>query len=423
MKKKQLLFLFLAIAMSLSTYANSGIYLMGTFNGWAASPEWEFVDEGNGIYTLSDKEIYQEFKVADATWSDCNLGTVEGGVIAKLGEPLSLSNNGANAVCTTIYKCSKITLTMPAEGSPAILLEGEEQPSSGIYIRGGMTNWEALPEWEFTNQGGGLYTMTNKTITGSFKIADSSWSTINYGINSSETFDINKTIILALGGNNISLDNAFMCSKISFSIREDGLVTLYVEGEMQSAEKPTAMYVIGNNNNWDFTDDSGKLLPTENEDEYKGEVTFNTVSPTTLAYWRIYEGLGSVGSWGNPGGANMTEHTESGTLERNSEGCITTNPGKYTVTFNLGSGQYKTELVEGVGISADEADECAFSLVDGILTLSNNNLADIYLYSQNGVLLVQYKSVNKADLSTINQGIYIIKIKAANKEKSYKLKL
>ena len=76
MRKKQLLLLCLTLVLSLYSFANSGIYLMGTINNWNPLPEWELIDEGNGVYTLYDKEIKDEFKIASSDWSTHDYGAI-----------------------------------------------------------------------------------------------------------------------------------------------------------------------------------------------------------------------------------------------------------------------------------------------------------------------------------------------------------
>ena len=401
---------------------DAGIYLRGDFNEWAALSEWEFIYEGNGVYALYDKEISNNFKIGSSNWEIHNYGAIEGANIIDFDTPFELINGGNNITCNNTLKCSKITLTLPNEGNPTLLLEGYAN-SSGIYLRGDVNSWETPTDWEFIDEGNGVYTLTDKILSGSFKIGDSKWQTCNYGLpNSNNILSIGNETVLEHNGNNIILDNICQCNKITFTILNDGTATLLIEGAVLNADKPTEVYVIGDNNRWAFNDNSGKLIATDNEDEYKGEVTFNISND--LCYWRIYEGLGGYGSWGNPGGNNMTEHTTSGTLERNSEGSITTKPGKYTITFNLNSGEFKAEEdVSGLNPSAIEEDEFAFDIVDGILYIRNENPVDITIHSYDGKMILSDKAVTKADLSMIDKGIYILKIKASNKEKAYKLKL
>ncbi len=219
--------------------------------------------------------------------------------------------------------------------------------NSGIYLRGGVNSWAAVTDWEFTDEGNGVYTLSDKEIYGQFKIADSSWGDCDYG-SSGGTLSLGETLNLTAKGGNISCPETFQCSKITFTRFDDGSATLLLEGSIGSDDVITEVYIIGNNNNWDFNDTSGKLSATNNENEFKGTVTLGAASGENVCYWRIYERLGMSGSWGNPGGENTTGHKTSGTLERNSEGCVTTNPGTYIITFNLNTGAYSCENIPSV---------------------------------------------------------------------------
>ena len=261
----------------------------------------------------------------------------------------------------------------------ALLFVLRMQAGSGIYLRGGITNWSALAEWEFVDEGNGVYTLTDKEIYGQFKIGDSSWGTYNYGAGSG-SIQLGQPYALASDGGNITCSDKFKCSKITFTRGEDGSATLLLEGSIDSDSEITEVYVIGDNNNWDFNDASGKLSVTANDGEYQGTVTMVAASGENVCYWRIYEHLGMAGTWGNPGGANTSGHKTSGTLERNSEGCITTGPGTYIVTFNINTGTFNCEDIPSVASGIQVMPQDAVLLTEvpeevKILSL-NNSLID-----------------------------------------------
>ena len=85
MNKKLLFFTLFALLFVLRMQAGSGIYLRGGITNWSALAEWEFVDEGNGVYTLTDKEIYGQFKIGDSSWGTYNYGAASGSI--QLGQP------------------------------------------------------------------------------------------------------------------------------------------------------------------------------------------------------------------------------------------------------------------------------------------------------------------------------------------------
>ena len=139
---------------------------------------------------------------------------------------------------------------------------------SGIFIRGGVTNWNADPAWEFqTTEKEGVYTLADKELFGQFKVADANWSdACNYGGMSGAVPQLGMPFSLVPGGAsaNIDLGDAtYVCKTITLTIDSEGAATLLLEGTEGEAGEVTEVYVMGNNNGWDFTDPSGKLTATE----------------------------------------------------------------------------------------------------------------------------------------------------------------
>lgn len=252
---------------------------------------------------------------------------------------------------------------------------------SGIFMRGGFNNWAASADWEFEDEGNGVYTLKDKTVYGQFKVADASWSSAcNYGA-SSGRLTIGQPYPLVAGTNsNIAPDGTYKCSKITLTLSGTE-ATLLLEGD--NAGTPAelaAVYLIGSHNNWDFNSTTSKLTPTGKANEFQGKVMLSAPAGESLCYWRIYEQLGMGGSWGNPGNANTSGHVTSGTLERGSEGCITTSPGTYIVTFNAKSGAFGCENVPSVasGIEVMPQGAVLVPKVPGTVRIlsMNNSLID-----------------------------------------------
>ncbi len=270
---------------------------------------------------------------------------------------------------------------------------------TGIYLRGGVNSWAASPEWEFqATATSGVYTLENKTVLGSFKIADATWSSsCNYGASSIDAPVIGTPYVLSAGSNtNIDLGSkTYVCSKITLTISGDS-ATLLFEGEEQAEVETTEVYVIGNNNNWDFKDDSGKLSATANQNEFSGDVTFPD-SGDGYAYWRIYEKLGGVGSWGLS--ENASEATYEGVFVKGNEGCCVNLPGDYTITFNLATGAFK--VVAKGGSVADV--EASASIVANGGEIIVNGAQNVAVYTVGGALL-------STDARTkVAKGLYIVR--------------
>lgn len=230
--------------------------------------------------------------------------------------------------------------------------------SSGIYIRGGMNGWGVSDDWEFSDEGNGVYALYDVTLSGQFKIADATWSeACNYGGDGSKITP-GKDYTLIGNGSNITTDGIIQCSRVILTITAQG-ATLRLEGETEDPNKPlTEIYVIGNFCDWDFNSEAGKLtLSADKENTFTGQLNLSD-SGDGLSYWRVFTGLGMTGEYGIDGG-NLTEHTWTGTLTAGKEGCVVTTPGTYDIAVTLVKGsstcQYTLTLASGIdGINPDD---------------------------------------------------------------------
>lgn len=222
--------------------------------------------------------------------------------------------------------------------------------ASGIYLRGEVNSWGASGDWEFSDEGEGTYVLYDKTLSGAFKVADSSWSSAcNYGSNGG-AIAIDTPYSLVLGTNdNISCGvNTYVCKRIVLMIN-DGEATLLLESDDDESNL-TSVYVIGDFNNWNYMDKSGELTLTDVDGVFSGQVSM-TGGESGLCHWRLYQRLGMVGVWGNPGDEDATGDNVNGTLEKGSTGRVTTAGGTYNVTFNINTGEFSMEKLGSIPTS------------------------------------------------------------------------
>ncbi len=271
---------------------------------------------------------------------------------------------------------------------------------SGIFVRGGLNNWGSPADWEFVAEGNNVYTLTNKELKGAFKIADAKWSdACNYGSNGAKIVP-GETYNLVSKGGNIEIDGVVKCNKITLTLNGAD-ATLFIEGSGGSGGEILKMYIIGDNNAWNFNDNSATLSKVEGKDKmYEGEVTFPEL--TTFAFWRIYEDLGQVGSWGTESGENLDAHTLTGTLKRGSEGCVTTTSGTYKASFNLGTGEFV--LTSTGGVNSIDAESVKVIGGNGVITI-NGNVKNVEVYSMTGSLISK-----NATTVEMPAGVYIVVI-------------
>ena len=259
---------------------------------------------------------------------------------------LAFTDGGSNSQTTSItanrdyYLC--LTSSEVTEIADPENYTGWVDPSrppfvaSGIYLRGEVNSWGTVTDWEFSDEGEGTYVLYDKTLSGAFKVADANWSSAcNYGSNGTSVM-IDTPYALVLGTNdNISCGgNTYVCKKIILTIA-NGSATLLLQSDDDETGL-TSVYVMGDNNGWNYMDASGELTLTENN-IFTGQVTMNA-GDDGYCHWRIYQRLGMVGVWGAE--SDLTGDNTSGTLVKGSTGTVSTAAGTYDVTFNLTTGEF-----------------------------------------------------------------------------------
>ena len=212
--------------------------------------------------------------------------------------------------------------------------------ASGIYLRGEVNSWGAVTDWEFSDEGNGTYVLYDKTLSGQFKVADSGWtSACNYGSNgTSVQMGVPYSLVLGTNDNISCGGNSYVCKRIVLTIN-NGAATLLLESDDDDTGL-TSVYVIGDNNGWNYMDTSGELK-IDHDKVFTGQVTMPAVGDG-YSHWRIYQRLGMGGVWGAE--SDLTGNHTSGTLVKGAEGKVSTAPGTYDMTFDLATGEYSLVL-------------------------------------------------------------------------------
>lgn len=216
----------------------------------------------------------------------------------------------------------------------------EEEPDfnpSGIYLRGEINGWGAEQDWEFSKLSETQYALYNKTLSGSFKIADASWSSsCNYGSNGSNaTMNVAYDLVLGTDTNISTGGLSFPCSQILLTI-EDGKASLLLMPNT-SVVGLTAVYMVGDFNGWDYMGTTGKLTLDADDNLFKGQIGL-TAGADGLSHWMIYQRIAMAGAWGLVADADTS--TLSGVLTAGETGHVASLPGMYDVTFDITTGEY-----------------------------------------------------------------------------------
>ncbi|MBD5185821.1 MAG: hypothetical protein HDS92_04335 [Bacteroidales bacterium] len=131
-------------------------------------------------------------------------------------------------------------------------IEADVPRASGIYLRGDMNGWGTDAAWEFTTTATkGVYELTDVTLSGSFKIADKDWGSVNYGRSKDGSNPVaDEPFLLTQGtdSQNMQADGSYV--RVVFTMTDDGQATLLLsteEASIDSTELPSATIQVSGN--------------------------------------------------------------------------------------------------------------------------------------------------------------------------------
>lgn len=356
----------------------------------------EFTRVSDSEFTLSEVELKGEFCITSLD------GTV---VYGSNGEDLTFSEQGYALVqdgpifnLSSVMACSNITLNITADGATLNL---GEKDVLGLYLRGEKNDWAAVDDWKFEYIGDGLYRLTDKTLSGEFKIADNSQNYDNsYGGQAgAEPWDILSGVSYLLHNKsndyepaNLKVSSDIYCSQILFDKKTGALLINF----------PENVYVIGNNTGWQWTEANSMLTATENEGEYSGTINLiGAGGDPNYCYWRVYDKLeNNKGySWG------FAENAESGMLVKGYEGCVMTVEGWYVVTVNLKTGEFTLEPT-GDPSSVADVEAADVKVIGGAGEIRVEGAAEgVKVFALSGALLSEGETIVK-----VPAGIYLVSV-------------
>lgn len=215
--------------------------------------------------------------------------------------------------------------------------------ASGLYIRGEINSWGSPSDWEFSNEGNGIYALYNKTLSGQFKISDASWSSgKNYGSNGTNIM-ADETYNLVLDtDNNISCGTyIFTCSRIVLDLSGQTATLKLISSDDES--DLTSVYVVGDFNKWNYMGTDGELKLDEESNLFKGRVVMRA-GESGKSEWRLYQRLGRAGVWG--ASSDNAAPALSGTLTKGNTYNVISDPAAYDMTFDITTGKYTLTKVD-----------------------------------------------------------------------------
>ncbi len=146
---KKILTFFAAMLIGITAINAEDLYLRGGVNGWNASNDYKFADNGDGTFTLNKTfDLEGEFKFADANWgSVLNFGSSEKATCSEQGVTINLVTNGTNI--STDGKLSLTKIVVDKNQKKATFFGTKGTASDGVYTIAGQSALVGV-EWDPT---------------------------------------------------------------------------------------------------------------------------------------------------------------------------------------------------------------------------------------------------------------------------------
>lgn len=159
-------------------------------------------------------------------------------------------NESGNIVPNTAFMSNTVKFNAVKVDYLAIIIP--DLPT-GIYIRGGMNDWDTDPAYEFkTTTEADVYTLDYVDIPAGveFKIADKAWGTVNFG-EGKDPIEMGKKVALAYNNDshNISFTKPFKGS-ITIWVNGKTLSVLFEPAEADTPGVASGIYLRGGMNGW-----------------------------------------------------------------------------------------------------------------------------------------------------------------------------
>lgn len=192
--KKILLSAVVAAATVLGASAQDACYVLGEVNGnsWGFDTGYEMTQVEEGVFEATvDVQGYFSLctSLAATDWDDLNnnyrLYPVDGTQLVTLTDgvatiELTTSDCGANS-WTLGASVDGVKLTVDLNEYTLTISAGEVKVDENVYVVGDLSGWGFDPAFAMTKVDDNHYNISNVSVAGPFKLANSAWAPINLG--------------------------------------------------------------------------------------------------------------------------------------------------------------------------------------------------------------------------------------------------
>lgn len=171
-------------------YGDTAIYVRGDVSaaGWDATAVNRMNYDGNGIYSvlLDVSAGTHSFKVAEANWSNPNLGSNQ---VIEIGNTITLTQGSNDNITINVATAGTYRFELDASANPAAptlkVVNPDTYAGVAVHLRGTVTasGWDANGGNQLVYEGNSIYALSVAMTPGDymFKVASSDWSTVNLG--------------------------------------------------------------------------------------------------------------------------------------------------------------------------------------------------------------------------------------------------
>lgn len=398
--------LFLSMAAAAMAFAaNATLYIVGDDQGWNISnpTKVELNSEGNYQFT-----VQKSFKMSTTNpnndWNTFNGGAkVPSSPLQKVQrQTVSLTSSQDNVNLPYGDGSVKFTVTVNSSFTQATFV-GASAPTGGydnVYLRGN-GNWDSCTSAnQFTTTDGVHYKMTGVTLSSAFKIADSSWGSINYGYNG--TFPLNTETTLTYNANDITVAGM----PISNATLEFNLTshTLKVTGEAGGEYNPDApdfsawwVNIGGSFNDNDYYNNGVQPV--------NGIVTFSNLGIGT-GNFKVKTWDGSTDRYYISDGSAIPTDQWVQLYEDNSDGAPITIQGAtassvYTVKFDCSNNQIYVETTGGGGGNDDGYPQHVYVIGDIVGNVWNTTASNEMTNEGDGLYTIEGLKIQNGNAATM----------------------
>lgn len=195
-------------------FGDTAVYIRGDVSpaSWDATAANRLTYEGDGIYSVLlsvPAGAAINFKVAEANWSQPNLGS---NAIMEIGDTITLSQGSDDNIRINVPTAGTYRFVLDASQSttaPTLTVQDPDvYKSTAVYLRGGVTSagWgDTNSTNQLVHEGNSVYANSVALAAGSyeFKMASADWSSVDFG--ASTPLVPGDVLGLVAGGSNIAL--------------------------------------------------------------------------------------------------------------------------------------------------------------------------------------------------------------------------